>query len=491
MSLQLSRRSFLRGTGACLALPFLEAMLPRSVRAAAALSKAPLRMGIFTVTGGTVLESWKPTEGALGELPSILRPLDFAKSDMLLVSGLSHHGKTEGSLNAHQQCASMHLTAASVVKNVDGKIVASISVDQAAAQAVGKETFLPSLEIGLGRGETKYSFSGSDDTVPYEGNPRLVFDRMFRGRTPALPPWAGRGPLRAASSVRTAAPAAPRGESLEKSVLDLVLEEAKSLRGKLGASDRARLEEYMESVRAVEVRVAQLGERQASDVADLGGAIVKPNASLAKGGLVLTTPPDADVWKNQQPMMRDPERHADYIRLMSDLMVLAFQTDTTRVCTFAAGSDEAMFPGVVTVGYERHCHTLEHQGNAAKIDQADPISREACRQIHAWYTSLFAEMVRKMKTIDDGGVSLLDNTMLLYTSYMADGGHGKTDYPALLVGNAQRTLRTGRHVAFEKGTPVANLYVEMLTRIGAKVDEFGESKSSPKAKHDGKLPGLA
>lgn len=487
MSLHLLRRSFLHGAGAVLALPFLEAMLPRTARAAATAGKAPLRMGIFTVTGGTVLESWKPAaEGALGELPSILRPLDFAKSDILVLSGLSHHGKFEGSLNGHQQCSTLHLTAASVVKNDSGKFQASISVDQAAAQAAGKDTFLPSLEIGLGKGETRYSFSGTDAPVPYEANPRLVFDRMFRGRQPALPPWAGRGGMRAPAPTRAAAPAAPRAESLEKSVLDLVLEESKSLRGKLGHSDRARLEEYMESVRAVEQRVAQLGARQASDVRDLGGV------TASKGGLLIPKDlPDASVWKSDRPLMADPERHADYIRIMSDLMVLAFQTDTTRVCTFACGSDGAYFPGVVTVGYERHCHTLEHQGNAERIDQADPISREACRQIHAWYTGLFAEMVRKMKSIDDGGVSLLDNSMLLYTSYMADGGHGRKDYPAVLVGKAAGTVRTGRHIAFEKDTPVANLYLEMANRMGANLTEFGESKSSPKARYDGKLPGLA
>jgi len=483
--MHLTRRSFLRGTGAFLALPFLEAMLPRTARAAA-MTKAPLRMGIFSATGGTVLESWKPAaEGALGQLPSILHPLDFAKQDVLLISGLSQHGKTEGTFNAHQHCATLHLTAAGLVKNEGGKFSASVSVDQVAAQAAGKETFLPSLEIGLGRGENKYSFSGTDAPVPYEGNPRLVFDRMFRGRQPALPAWAGRGGMRAPAPVRAAATAAPRAESLEKSVLDLVLAEAKSLSGKLGHSDRARLEEYMDSVRAVEQRVAQLDGRQSSDARDSG-----PIIAGAGGLLVPKDLPEANVWKDTRPLMQDPERHADYIRLMSDLMVLAFQTDTTRVCTFACGSDEAMFPGVVTVGYERHCHTLEHQGNAAKVDQADPISREACRQIHTWYTGMFAEMVRKMKAIDDGGVSLLDNTMLLYTSYMADGGHGRKDYPALLVGKAQGTVKTGRHVAFEKDTPVANLYLEMANRMGAKLDEFGESKSSPKAQYGGKLPGL-
>jgi len=487
MSLSLSRRSFLRGAGAMLSLPFLEAMLPRTARAAALAGRAPLRMGIFTVTGGTVLESWKPTaEGSLGELPSILRPLDFAKKDMLVLSGLSHSGKFEGTLNGHQQCSTLHLTGSSLVKNDGGKFIASVSIDQAAAQAAGKETFLPSLEIGLGKGENKYSFSATNEPVPYEGNPRLVFDRMFRGRQPALPPWAGRGGLRPAAPVRAAAPAAPRPESLDKSVLDLVLDESKSLMGKLGHGDRARLEEYMESVRAVEVRVEQLGTRQASDARDAGGV------PAGKGGLLIPKDlPDAAAWKNDRPMMEDPERHADYIRIMSDLMVLAFQTDTTRVCTFACGSDGAYFPGVVTVGFERHCHTLEHQGNAARVDQADPISREACRQIHVWYTELFAEMVRKMKSIDDGGVSLLDNSMLLYTSYMADGGHGKKDYPALLVGQAAGTLRPGRHIAFEKDTPVANLYLEMANRMGANLTEFGESKSSPKARYDGKLPGLA
>ena len=486
MSLHLTRRSLLRGSGACLALPFLEAMLPRGARAAAAL-RAPMRMGIFTVTGGTVLESWKPAkEGALGDLPSILRSLDFAKQDMLLVSGLSHHGKTEGQFNGHQNCATFHLTAAALAKNDGGKFTTTASIDQAVAEAVGKDTFLPSLEIGLGKGENKYSFASSGVPTPYEGNPRLVFDRMFRSRQPALPPWAGRGGARPQPvAARRVKGAAARPESLEKSVLDLVLEESKSLSNKLGNSDRARLEEYMDSVRAVEVRVDQIDAQQTSDAHDA------PMLATKGGLLVPKDMPSADVWKNERPMMEDPERHAEYIRLMSDLMVLAFQTDTTRVCTFACGSDGAYFPGVVSVGYERHCHTLEHQGNAAKVELADPIAREACRQIHAWYTMLFAEMVQKMKTIDDGGVSLLDNSMLLYTSYMADGGHGRRDYPALLVGKAQGTLKTGRHLAFEQDTPVANLYLEMGTRMGLKIDEFGESKSSPKAKFGGKLPGLA
>jgi hypothetical protein len=156
----------------------------------------------------------------------------------------------------------------------------------------------------------------------------------------------------------------------------------------------------------------------------------------------------------------------------------------------AAGSDQGYFPGVVTVGYERHTHTLEHQGNARRIEDADPIAREGCRQIHVWYTTLFAEMIQKLQQVDEGGSTLLDNCMILYTSYMADGGHGQRDYPALLAGRAHGTLKTGRQVDFQSRTPMSNLYVEMLRRMGAEVDEFGESRSSRNAAYDGGLPDL-
>jgi len=479
----MNRRNFLRGSGAFLALPFLESLLPRTARAALG-GKPPLRMGIFTATGGTVMESWKPTaEGALTTMPSILRPLEFAKNDILVLSGLSQNGKAEGKFNGHNHAATLHLTAADVIKEDGGKFIASISVDQAAAQIAGKETFLPSLEMGMGRGETKFSFSAPDQPVPYESNPRLIFDRMFRGRQPSVPQWSRQAAPRPIPSPAAVAASAGR-QSLDQSVLDLVLDESKSLRAKLSNGDQQRLDEYMESVRAVEVRVGQMNTQQQSDVRDLG---------VSKGGILIpkNLPADVSVWKDDRPMNSDPERHAEYIRLMSDLMILAFQTDTTRVCTFAVGSDGAYFPGVVTVGYERHCHTLEHQGNAARPDLADPISREACRQIHEWYTSLFAEVVRKMKSIDEGGVSMLDNTMMLYTSYMSDGGHGRHDYPCLIAGKAQGTIKSGRHLAFEKDTPMANLYLEMLQRMGSKAEEFGDSRTAKAARYNGRLPGLA
>lgn len=476
---RISRREALRAAGAILSLPLLESTAAGRARATGRAARPPLRMGIFTVTGGTVLESWKPAQvGALTTLPSILRPLESIKEELLVLSGLSHSGRSEN-LNAHEHCAYMHLTAAASVKREAGKPFAAISVDQLAAQKIGGQTLLPSIEIGLGSHENKYSFRDMNTPVPYEANPRFVFDRMFRGRKPVAPNWSRRG----------AAPSAPpqkgaRSDSLDQSVIDLVLDQAKELRGRLGRIDQEKLDGYLASVRSVESRIHFLEARlkeELQDGANPGPSRVNIPTLYAEG---------VPFYKIHHEIYRDPEKHAEYIRIMAELMTLAFQTDTTRVAVLAAGSDEASFPGVVTVGYERHCHTLEHQGNASKVEDADPIAREACRQIHAWYTELFAEMARKMKQIDEGGSTLLDNTMLLYTSYMADGGHGVHDYPALLAGRAGGAIRPGRHVAFQPNTPVANLYVEMLDRMGAHTDTFGDSKTSKNAAYGGRLPGL-
>jgi hypothetical protein len=472
-----SRRAVLRGAGAVVLLPFLEGLS----RGADSVVRPPRRLGIFTVTGGTVLESWKPkTPGPLDRLPSILGPLQANREDLLILSGLANTGQSEN-LNGHEHCALLHLTGAPFARKENGRLYSGVSVDQAAAQVVGDQTYLPSLEMGLQSHETKYSFRAPDAPVPYEANPRLVFERMFRGRTPTVPNWQRRAAL-AAETVRATA----RADSAERSVVDLVREEANDLRRTLGNADQRRLDEYLHAVRAVEKRVAFVENRQrleAMEALNPGPSKLTLPTNLPAAGL--------PIWKITQPVHQDPERHAEYLRLMADLMVLAFQTDTTRVVTLAAGSDEAMFPGVVTVGYERHCHTLEHQGNAGRVEDADPIAREALRQIHAFYTTVFAEMVQKLKNIDEGGSSLLDNCLLLYTSYMADGGHGTRDYPVLLAGKAGGSLKTGRHLAYKPETPLANLYVEILERMGAPVKQFGDSQTSKHAGYEGRLPGLS
>src|SRR5260221_1675259 len=212
-----TRRDVLRGTGALIALPFLE-----SLSLGSAAVEPPLRLGIVTVTGGTVLESWKPKEaGPLGKLPSILRCLEPMKDDLLVLSGLSHSGRTDG-LNGHEAAGYLHLTGAPVADKVNGKSRSSKSVDQAAAEVVGQSSYLPSLEIGMSNQETRYSWRSADQHVPYESNPRLVFDRMFRGRKVAVPDW----------SRRAAGPVAAAGkrDSDDQSIIDLVLDEANRLK---------------------------------------------------------------------------------------------------------------------------------------------------------------------------------------------------------------------------------------------------------------------
>ena len=192
--------------------------------------------------------------------------------------------------------------------------------------------------------------------MPYEANPRLVFERMFRGRTPVVPNWSRRAPPRPSEVRQSAKPRFRRAERRRSGA-----GRGEDLRGKLGRGDQRKLDEYLrrgaldrEADRVRRVPPAPGGAGRA----DPGPSKLTLPANLPAEGL--------PIWKVTQPVDRDPEKHAEYIRLMADLMVLAFQTDTTRVATLAVGSDEALFPGVVTVGYERHCHTLEHQGNAGR-----------------------------------------------------------------------------------------------------------------------------
>ncbi len=484
-----SRRAFLQGAGACVALPYLESLARGAT--ASAMAKPPLRLGIFTVTGGTVSESWVPQEtGPLGKLPSILRSLEPHRSNLLVLSNLSHSGQSDN-VNAHQHCAYMHLTGADKVGMVNGKPITlvgtekdskttALSIDQRAAELVKNDSLIPSLEIGYAGGETSFSYRRNGSNVPFEKDPRLIFKQMFKGRSLVAPNW----------SRRTGQPIDPMkapviDDTYDKQVVDLVLDDAKRLNKRLGGADRQKLGEYLSAVDEIERRINRAQNRLALEAADLA----QPGPSHPTRPEHLPTDmQSSDRMLNLVP--RNPAIHEEYIRLMADLQVLAFQTDTTRVCTMGVGSDEALFPGVVTVGYERHAHTLEHQGNADRVENADPICREACRQIHAWYTQYFAYLIERMKSIDEGGSTLLDNSMLLYTSYMANGGHGTQNYPVLVAGGGGGTFKLGRHVAYQNETPMANLYVELLARMGDTSGQFGNSRTSPKAAYNGCLPDL-
>jgi hypothetical protein len=477
----ITRRSFLRGAGVLAALPFLESLSPTVLRAGSRVPvKPPVRFGIYTVTGGTVSESWVPKEtGALGKLPSILRSLEAQKDQMLILSNLAQSGQSDGKINAHEHCAYLHLTAADKVGKVDGRPMASQSIDERAAEIIGAESLLPAVRMGYSGGETSFFFDRQGRSLPVERNPRTAFERMFKGRQLVAPNWA----RRLGASAPEAAKSGPR--SYDTQVVDLILEDARRTQKKLGHADQAKLNEYLESVYSIEKRVRRVQERIAIEAIDM------KDPGPSNPHLPANFPAD-NAAQDQlvRAVGRNPAVHGEYLRIMADLMVLAFQTDTTRVCSLGLGDDGALFPGVVTVGYEHHAHALEHHGNAGRIEDADPVAREGLRQIHAWYTQFFAEAVAKMAAIDEGGSSLLDNTVLLYTSYMSDGGHGRTNYPALLAGRAGGKLKPGRHIAYQKDTPMANLYVELLDLLGDHTGEFGNSRVSKKAAYDGRLPGL-
>lgn len=477
-----SRRGFLRAAGALVALPYMDSLAWAATGSSAAV-KPPLRMGIFTVAGGTVIESWAPkTVGALDKLPSIMRPLESFKDSLLILSNLSHSARNT-ELNGHEHCGFSHLTAADKVGRTNGRPwveaegALADSVDQRAAALVREQSLLPSMEIGVNNQETTYSWRKDGVRLPYERDPRLVFDRMFKGRKLVAPNW-----KRRATAGNTAGPV---DKSYDGQVADLILEDANRLSKKLASADKHKLSEYLEAVDGIERRIQRTQQRlrlEMLDVPDPGPSHVIPPDHL---------PANKDESSRMlSRVFTNPAVHGEYLRIMADLMVLAFQTDTTRVCTLAGGDDGALFPGVVTVGYEHHAHTLEHQGNG-NLDQLNPIAREGCRQIHAWYTAQFAYMLEKMRNIDEGGSTLLDNCMILYTSYMANGGHGQQNYPVLLAGKAGGTLQSGRHLQFQKDTPMANLFVEMLARMGDKTGVFGNSRSAPKAAYNGRLPDLA
>ena len=461
--LKLTRRGALCGAGAALALPFLESWRPAWAEETPAAVRPPLRLAIVTVAGGTVIEDWKPRHaGKLDKLPSILESLEPYKDRLTLVSGLSHGGKVQGC--AHSTCARLHLSCGG-----------EVSVDQVAARAIGDSAVLPSLEMGLTNHQTKFSYRDGTP-LPYEMNPHVVFERLFKGRPPVVPSWNASGSKEIAAEIDFVA-----SDSVEQGVIDAVLDQVGGLKKQLSHSDQHTLDQYLYSVRSVEKRLAIMERRQRDELRQAG-----------KKARIPEFPPESHFkdYTNSWWIWRNPESHAEYIRIMSDLFVLAFQTDATRVITAALGEDNAIFEGVVTDGTEQQAHALEHNGNAPGNQKPNPVAREGCRQIHAWYTQLFAELVGKLHAIDEGGVSLLDNCAILYTSYMADGGHGIEDYPTLVVGNAQGKINAGAHLAYRVGTPVANLYTELLNCIDDRIRSFGDSHTAERQSYNGRLPGF-
>jgi hypothetical protein len=435
--LKISRRTVLRGLGACVALPLLEAMGPQSA-ARAAEGRAPLRTAFVYVPNGKHMADWTPASiGPLAALPPTLKPLEPMREELLVLGGLTldparAHGDGGGD---HARAMATFLTGRHPHKTNGADLRAGISVDQLAACKVGQATRFASLEIGCEGGSSSgncdhgYScayqtnLSWRSETAPAakETDPRLVFERRFGG------------PLGSGSDSDRA-----RRERDDKSILDFVAEDAGRLKARLGASDRRKLDEYLTGVREIEQRIVR----------------VQPKAEIGRT-------------KYHRPV-GIPGDYGEHLRLMSDLLALAFQADLTRIATFVFANDGSN-RGYRALGVPEGHHDLSHHGGSkAKMVKV--------QKINQFHVEQFAYLLGKLKAIQEGTGTLLDNCMIVYGSGIGDGDrHNHDDLPILLAGKGGGTLKTGRHLRYPRETPLMNLYLSMLDRMGVYVDSFGDS----------------
>lgn len=437
MSQLISRRTFLHGAGTMMALPLLEGMLPVSALAQTA-KKHPVRMAFVFIPNGANMQDWTPeAEGTTFELPYILQPLQPVKNSVMVMTGLTQDKARPNGDGAgdHARSASSWLTGCQARKTSGSDIHVGVSADQLAAQFVGSQTRFPSLEIGVERGaqagncDSGYSCAYSScvswrsPTTPVakEIDPRLVFERLFSN-----------------GDVEETEEARGRRLRYNKSILDFVLEDANALKAKLGARDKDKLDEYLVSVREIETR---LTAAETANVASKAG-VGKPSG-----------------------IPSDPGEH---IRLMGDMMVLAFQGDLTRICTFMIANEGSNRPYRNINVAEGH-HDLSHHAG-------DPVKKTKIRDINRFHMEQVAYVVKKMATIKEGDSTLLDNTMLVYGGGIGDGNrHNHDDLPVVLIGKGGGTIQTGRHVKYARNTPMNNLYLSMLDRMKVRAENIGDS----------------
>jgi hypothetical protein len=431
----LPRRTFLKGMGAAIALPMLDSMTPAFALPRA--KEAPLRLAFTYVPNGVTMADWTPKGvGAAFEYSRILKPLEPFRQQTAVISGLAHkNGYALGDgPGDHARAAASYLTGVHPRKTAGADIQNGISVDQIAARHLAPHTRFASLELGcddsrtVGNCDSGYScaytnslaWRGPATPMPPETNPRLVFERLFGDIDTSLTPEARARRLR-----------------YRRSILDLVGERTKQLSADLGPSDRRKLDEYLSSIREIEQRI----ENAEKDLTGLTPTIDKPTGI--------------------------PVLYADYINLMFDLHVIAFQTDSTRVVTTMMGREGSMrtYP---EIGVPDPHHPLTHHRNNAEWIQR-------VTKINEMHMQLFAGFVAKMKAIPDGDGTLLDHTMIVYGSGLADGNrHTHEDLPVVIVGNGGG-LRLGTHVVYPKDTPMTNLYLTLLDKVGVRTESLGDS----------------
>lgn len=453
------RRAFLRGAGACVALPWLESLaraatvlrLPGAWQEgsasapAGAAPLAPNRLVVLYMANGALPAAWNPVDEGRGyTLSPTLEPLAPVRDDVLVLSGLANKNSLGG--DGHYAKTAPFLTGARIRRTGGRDLWNGISIDQLAAHAQGGATPLPSLELGCepvrpaeDMGYTTVygghiSWRGPATPCTKEIVPRHLFDRLFRA-----------GELRASGR--------------EKSVLDVVRADARRLEAQVAAADRAKLGEYFDAVRDLERRIERVAAAEAAG--GLAGGSRVPATSAAP-----LPPPEPGV----------PSDHPTHVALMLELMALALQQDATRVITFmfgnaVSGRDMSFLPGVKG-GHHELSH---HEGREEKTAQYQRINR--------WHVEQFVGFVQRLAAIDVGGARLLDQSLVLFGSALKDGNsHDPADLPLLLAGrgagNGFTPLASGAHVKSPAGTPLCNLHLSLLRRMGVTAESFADSTGS-------------
>ncbi len=428
----LSRRTVLRGIGATLGLPWLEAMA-----LAATTSAAPVRLAALYMPNGVRQDMWTPEgEGRNFKLSPTLAPLEDMKDRILIPTNLYNEAVKDGSVHL-PRCAGF-LTSTRITKTQGVDISCNgISMDQVAAQKSGKETPLASLELGVAPDSTgvdtnngytrlygsHIAWSGPTNPLPREIDPKLVFERLFRAGRPQ------------ADSAKT-----------DMLLLDRVMEDARRLRSRLGSADKQRMEEYLSVVRSVEERLERTTRPQA-------GPQWKPRAPI-----------DPKL----EPQENSPQFPV-HVKLMMDMIALAFQTDTTRVCTFMFNNEVSNQSFSFVEGVAGGHHSISHHQNR----------EEQLRQyqlINKWHVEQYAYLLRKLRDIKEGDRTLLDNSIVVFGSGLRDGNtHNPHNLPIIVGGTAGGRIATGQHLVYGADSPLANLYVSLLDAFGAPVERFADS----------------
>lgn len=429
----LSRRTFLRGAGVTLALPLLDSMIPALTAQTKTAAAARARLAFVYVPHGAIMDKWTPkTEGAGFEFTPILKPLEPFRDYLNVISGLGH--KAADTTAVHSLSPTTWLSGVRPKATQGTDAFAGVTADQIAAEKIGQDTPLPSMELGtedhsglIGECDRDYgciymntlSWRTPTTPLPMEINPRKVFERMFGQGNNAEDRLARR--------------------NQDRSILDALTQQANDLNRKLGAKDQSALGDYLDSVREIERRIQRAGAEQVA--ADL----VLPSAPA---GI--------------------PYSYEEHLKLMYDLVALSFQANVTRVSTFMVAR-EISNRTYLQVGVPDGHHAISHHQNRAE-------KMEKNVKIQTWHTTMFGQFLEKMQATRDGAGSLLDNSIIVYGSNMSNSNaHNHFPLPNLVVGGGAGRLKGGRHLRYPDHTPMTNLLLTALDKAGVELESLGDS----------------